>query len=328
MRYLVTGGAGFIGSHLVINLLEAGHEVFIIDNLSTGHYDAIHKDATFFEVDLLNKDALDKAVSCKKWDGVFHFAALSVVGDSICNPFFYIQNNVKTSINLIESCIKYGIKYFVFSSTAALFGGKLQNIPIPDNEKIDPGSPYGESKFFIERLLVWAEKIYGMHSACLRYFNAAGADINGQLGEDHRPETHLIPLAIDTALGLRPKIKIFGNDYNTKDGTCIRDYIHVNDLAHAHILALDQIKDRSVIYNLGNGHGFSNLEIIQSVERICGHPISWEWDARRIGDPEVLIADSSKIRNDTGWSPHYSDIDTIIESAFRWRKTHPKGYKR
>lgn len=326
MRCLVTGGAGFVGSHVALSLLDAGHEVVILDNLSTGHQAAIPPGARFEKADLADADHISRIVADGPWDAVLHFAALSLVGASMVQPYHYLRLNTVTSLNLIEACARHGVERFVFSSTAALFGGDDRPPPITDDARIDPGSPYGESKFFIERALLWADRIHGMRHACLRYFNAAGADAKGRLGEDHRPETHLIPLTIDATLGRRPALKLFGNDYPTPDGTCIRDYIHVADLADAHIRAIDQLGSRSVTYNLGNGKGFSNLEVIQSVARISGQDVPWEWAPRREGDPSVLVADSSRIRRETGWTPRFADLDTIIETAFRWRVDHPDGY--
>ncbi|GAN97449.1 UDP-glucose/galactose 4-epimerase [Komagataeibacter europaeus NBRC 3261] len=324
---MVTGGAGYVGSHVVISLLDAGHEVAIIDNLSTGHRAALPDDVHFFEVDLLDAQAINEVVSSENWDVVMHFAALSLVGESMRDPFYYLRQNYITALNLIEACTASGIKRFVFSSTAALFGGEGQPSLIPDDARIEANSPYGESKFLIERALVWADQMYGMRSASLRYFNAAGADPKGRLGEDHTPETHLIPLAIDTLLGLRKELKLFGNDYPTRDGTCVRDYIHVTDLADAHIRVIKQLDHRSVTYNLGNGIGFTNLEVIQSVERISDRKLPWTWADRRPGDPAVLVADSSRMRRETGWLPQFPSIDVIVETALRWREKNPYGYK-
>lgn len=326
MRCLVTGGAGFVGSHVALSLLDAGHDVVILDDLSTGHQAAIPAGAQFKKVDLADPHATDAVVAQGPWDAVLHFAALSLVGASMVEPYHYLRRNTVTSLNLIEACARHKVKRFVFSSTAALFGGEDRTPPIADDAPIDPGSPYGESKFFIERALLWADRIHGMHSACLRYFNAAGADPKGRLGEDHRPETHLIPLTIDAMLGRRPALKLFGNDYPTQDGTCVRDYIHVTDLADAHIRAIGQLNDRSVTYNLGNGKGFSNLEVIKSVERVSGKPVPWAWAPRRDGDPAVLVADSSRIQAETGWNPKFSDLDAIVETAFLWRSKNPDGY--
>ncbi|MFT8612894.1 MAG: UDP-glucose 4-epimerase GalE [Gluconobacter oxydans] len=326
MRYLVTGGAGFVGSHVVLALLDAGHDVVVLDNLSTGYREAVPTGVPFHKVDLLDYAATSAVVAQGEWDGVLHFAALSLVGDSMRDPFHYLRQNYLTALNLVQICAGKGVRKIVFSSTAALFGGPERLDPIPETAPVQPGSPYGESKFMIERVLHWADAIYGLRSACLRYFNAAGADPQGRAGEDHRPETHLIPLTIDAALGRRPALKLFGTDYPTRDGSCVRDYIHVTDLADAHIRALAQIDHRSVTYNIGNGQGYSNLEIIQSVERVSGRKVPWEPAPRREGDPVLLVADSTTLKNDTGWTPRFGDIDSIVETALRWRESHPHGY--
>lgn len=327
MRYLVTGGAGFVGSHAVLALLDAGHEVVVLDNLSTGYRQAVPAGVLLHEVDLLDIQATSAVVAQGPWDGVLHFAALSLVGDSMRDPFHYLRQNYLTALNLVQICVQHGVKKIVFSSTAALFGGAERLDPIPETAPVQPGSPYGESKFMIERVLYWADAIYGLRSACLRYFNAAGADPQGRAGEDHRPETHLIPLTIDAALGRRPALKLFGTDYPTRDGSCVRDYIHVTDLADAHVRALSQIDHRSVTYNIGNGLGYSNLEVIQSVERVSGRKVPWEAAPRREGDPSLLVADSTTLRNETGWTPRFGDLDSIVETALRWRESHPQGHE-
>jgi UDP-glucose 4-epimerase len=240
-------------------------------------------------------------------------------------PFKYLIENGINGMRLIEACIRHKIQKFVLSSTANLFGTP-ERIPIDEAVSINPPSPYGESKFMVERALHWADEIYGLRSACLRYFNAAGADAMGRIGEDHDPETHLIPLAIDAVLERRPPLAIFGSDYNTPDGTCIRDYIHVEDLADAHIRVLDQLQHRSVRYNIGTGHGYSVSEIISSVGRVAGRPVPFNLAPRRMGDPAVLIAGAAALRADTGWSPRYTDLDELVATSFRWRKDHPAGY--
>lgn len=326
MRYLVTGGAGYVGSHVVLALLDDGHDVAVLDDLSTGHRGAVPAGVPLHRVDLLDAGATAEVVADGPWDGVLHFAALSLVGDSMREPFRYLRRNALTALNLIEACAAHGVRKFVFSSTAALFGGPERDAPIPETAPIQPGSPYGESKFAIERVLHWADAIHGLRSACLRYFNAAGADPEGRAGEDHRPETHLIPLTIDAALGRRPPLKLFGTDYPTPDGSCIRDYIHVTDLADAHIRALKQIGGRSVRYNIGNGQGYSNLEVIRSVERVSGRKVPWEAAPRREGDPAMLVADSTALREETGWKPGFAELDRIVETALRWRESRPLGY--
>lgn len=326
MRYLITGGAGYVGSHVAQALLDAGHDVTIIDNLSTGHRAAIPVGAHFHHLDLATPHAVDTILSQGPWEAVLHFAALSLVGASMENPYHYLRQNALTSLNLIESCVRHNISRFIFSSTAALFGNGISQQPITQHTPIEPNSPYGESKYFIERALYWAERIHGMRYGCLRYFNAAGADKHGRLGEDHRPETHLIPRAIDAMLGRQHPLKIFGHDYPTKDGTCIRDYIHVSDLAEAHIQTIKQLEHTSVTYNLGSGYGLSNLDIIDSIERVSGQHVPWEWAPKREGDPAILIADSAQIYTDTGWRPTFTHIDDIIETALRWREAHPDGY--
>jgi UDP-glucose 4-epimerase len=260
-----------------------------------------------------------------RWDGVLHFAALSLVGESMQLPFRYLLENAGNGIRLIDACVRHGVKRCVLSSTANLFGNAC-GAPIREATAIDPGSPYGESKLMIERALRWADACCGLRSACLRYFNAAGADAKGRAGEDHDPETHLIPLVIDAALGRRAEIAVFGTDYPTPDGTCIRDYIHVEDLADAHIRALDALDGRSVIYNLGTGRGNSVLEVIRAVERVGGRRVPVRLAGRRAGDPAVLVAASDLIQAETGWIPRYTALDDIVGTAWAWREAHPHGY--
>ncbi len=324
-RYLVTGGAGFVGSHLVVALLDQGHQVTVYDNLRQGHRDAVPAEAALVEADLGNARRLDMVLSDGKWDAVFHFASLSIVGESMRDPFLYFVENAGLGVRLIEACLHHGIPRFVLSSTAALFGNP-ERVPIAEEERIDPGSPYGESKHMLERTLYWAGRVHGLRSACLRYFNAAGADPDGRLGEDHMPETHLIPLVIDAALGRRPDIAVFGDDYPTPDGTCIRDYIHVSDLADAHVRALARLDDGSVTYNLGNGAGHSVLEVIRAVEEVGGCKVPARIAGRRAGDPAILVAASDKLRRETGWSPRFGGIHDIVRHAWAWREAHPDGY--
>ena len=326
-RYLVTGGAGYVGSHLVAALLDQGHKVCVLDNLRQGHRVAVLPPAALVVAELADRAALDRVLADGPWDAVFHFAALSLVGESMQRPFYYLTENAGLGISLIEACVRHGVARFVLSSTANLFGNP-QRIPIDESERIEPGSPYGESKLMLERALYWAGEICGLRSACLRYFNAAGADPQGRLGEDHSPETHLIPLVIDAALGRRPEIAVFGQDYATPDGTCIRDYIHVADLADAHLRALAQLDMRSVTYNLGNGAGHSVMDVIRTVEQVSGRKVPARMAPRRAGDPAVLVAGSGKLRQETGWAPRYDALPTIVEHALAWREAHPNGYGR
>ena len=324
-RYLVTGGAGYVGSHLVLALLDAGHQVVVYDNLRQGHRAAVPPAAELIEADIGNARRLDLVLADGPWDAVFHFAALSLVGESMQKPFLYLLENASLGMRLVEACVHHGVRRFILSSTAALFGSPSR-IPIDETEALDPGSPYGESKLMIERTLLWAGRIHGLRSACLRYFNAAGADPAGRAGEDHDPETHLIPLVIDAALGRRADIAVFGSDYPTPDGTCIRDYIHVTDLADAHLRALARLDHASVTYNLGNGAGHSVMEVIRSVERVGGRPVPVRMAGRRPGDPAALVAASDLLRRETGWSPKFAALDDIVRSAWAWREAHPQGY--
>jgi UDP-glucose 4-epimerase len=324
-RYLVTGGAGYVGSHLVLALLDAGHEVTVYDNLRQGHRAAVPPGVPLIEADIANVRRLDLVLADGPWDAVFHFAALSLVGESMQKPFLYLIENAALGMRLIEACVQYGVRRFVLSSTANLFGTPSR-IPIDETETVDPGSPYGESKLMIERTLHWAGRIHGLRSACLRYFNAAGADPQGRAGEDHDPETHLIPLVIDAALGRRADIAVFGTDYPTPDGTCLRDYIHVTDLADAHLRALARLDETSVTYNLGNGAGHSVLDVISSVERVGGRKVPVRMVGRRAGDPAALVAASDLLRRETGWSPRYAALDDIVRTAWAWREAHPEGY--
>jgi UDP-glucose 4-epimerase len=314
---LVTGGAGYVGSHCVAALLEAGHRVTVLDNFSTGHRAAVAPDAELVELDLGNRQALDHLFASHRFDGVLHFAANSLVGESMRQPFLYLRDNVVNALNLIEASIAHGVGKFVLSSTANLFG-MPERQPIDESAKIEPGSPYGESKAIIERCLHWSEQTKGLRYACLRYFNAAGAHSSGQLGEAHDPETHLIPLVLEVAAGTRPVIEVFGRDYATPDGTCVRDYIHVMDLADAHIKALDLLERRSCYFNLGNGQGYSVLEVIETARQVTGRPISVRFGPRRPGDPAVLVASSAAIAAELGWTPRYPALEDIIRTAWNW----------
>ena len=324
-RFLVTGGAGYVGSHIVAALVDRGDIVVVLDNLRQGHREAVPEGVRLVVADLADTVAVDTVLGDGKWDGVLHFAALSLVGESMREPFRYLRENVMTGLVLIDACVRHGVQRFVLSSTAALFGVPSGSL-LSETAPVDPGSPYGESKWMLERVLLWAERVHGLRSACLRYFNAAGADPRGRLGEDHDPETHLIPLVIDAALGRRPPLAVFGTDYDTPDGTCIRDYVHVTDLAMAHLLALEQLDRRSVVYNLGNGAGHSVRAVIASVERTTGRSVPWTGAPRRPGDAPVLVASSALIRKETGWSPRFADLDLIVQTAFAWRENHPLGF--
>jgi UDP-glucose 4-epimerase len=324
-RFLVTGGAGYVGSHVVRALLRRGDKVVVLDNLSTGHRGAVHTPAELIVGDLASETLLDEVLSNGPWDAVLHFAALSLVGESMRNPCYYLSTNIGNGLRLIDACVRHNVKRFVLSSTANVYGDPLP-VPITESATIDPYSPYGESKRVIERALLWADRLHGMRSACLRYFNAAGADPTGDIGEQHDPETHLIPLVIEWALGRRPSFSIYGTDYPTEDGTCIRDYIHVNDLADAHLCALAFLDTQSEVFNLGNGRGYTVREIVASVSRLVGRSLEPSVAPRRAGDPPVLVASSERIMRMTGWKPQFPEIDDIIKTAFAWHETHPQGY--
>ncbi len=324
-RFLVTGGAGYVGSHVVLALAERGDDVVVIDNLSQGHRGAVPDRVRLVVADLADAAAVEGVLADGAWDAVLHFAALSLVGESMRQPFRYLLDNTRNGIALIEACVRHRVPRFVLSSTAALFGAP-DTVPITEAAPIDPGSPYGESKWMLERALAWADRIHGLRSACLRYFNAAGADPRGRLGEDHRPETHLVPLVIDATLGRRAALDVFGNDYATPDGTCIRDYVHVTDLADAHLRAIDRLDGASATYNLGNGTGHSVLQVIAAVREVSGRPVPYRFAPRRPGDPAQLVASSARIRAETGWTPRHDDIRDIVRTAYEWREAHPDGF--
>jgi UDP-glucose 4-epimerase len=323
-RFLVTGGAGYVGSHLVAALVDRGDDVTVIDNLRTGHRAAVSRGARLIVADLADGGKIDAVLAEGPWDAVFHFASLSQVGESMRMPMRYLLDNVGNGIRLIDACIRHGVGRFVLSSTAALFNLET-DAPIPEDAPIDPQSAYGESKWMIERALRWAGQVHGLRHSSLRYFNAAGADPAGRLGEDHRPESHLIPLVIDAALGRRAALDVYGDDYPTADGTCIRDYVHVSDLASAHLLAVDALDQASVVWNLGNGAGHSVKQVIESVELVLGLAVPHRFVGRRSGDAAVLVASSQRAQQ-AGWRPVHGDLDDIVETAFAWRKTHPDGY--
>ena len=324
MKIVVTGGAGFIGSIVVEQLVEAGEEVVVFDNLFQGHKAAVHTNALFVEGDLADRTAVDALLSEHRPDAIMHFASHTLVGESMENPFLYLGENITNGLNLLQSAVQHGVRRFILSSTANLFDDP-ERMPIDELERIVPGSPYGESKYILERMLYWLDRIYDFRYAALRYFNAAGA--SPERGEDHSPELHLIPIVLGVALGKRDKVTIFGDDYPTRDGTCVRDYIHVIDLAQAHILALRALDQGSRVYNLGNGQGFTVHEVIETAREITGHPIPAEIGPRRPGDPAVLIASSDRIRRELGWKPQFPDVRDIIESAWNWHQAHPKGYE-
>ena len=328
MKVLVCGGAGYIGSHMVAHLLESGHEVVILDNFQKGHKDSI-LGGKFYEGDLRDRAILDKVFTENKIDAVIDFAADSLVGESVVEPIKYFENNVGSTLSLLKAMRDYDVKYIVFSSTAATYG-EPENLPIQEGDRTFPTNPYGESKLTVEKILKWCDNAYGIKYTALRYFNAAGAHISGKIGEDHRPESHLIPIILQVALGQREKIMVFGDDYNTADGTCVRDYIHVSDLASAHLLALERLQrgEESRIFNLGNGKGFSNKEVIEAVRKITAKEIKAEMAPRRAGDPATLIASSDNAKKELGWKPKYDSLESIIETAWKWHQAHPSGYEK
>ena len=324
-RFLVTGGAGYVGSHLVQALVERGDNVVVLDNLRTGHRAAVADGVQLAVIDLADTNAVDALLSEGPWDAVFHFASLTQVGESMRLPFHYLIDNGMNGMRLIEACVRHGVSRFVLSSTCAVYGTPA-TVPIPEDAPQNPESPYGEGKRFIERALYWADRIHGLRFAALRYFNAAGADPAGRIGEDHRPETHLIPLVIDAALGRRPELDVYGNDYPTPDGTCIRDYVHVNDLADAHIRAVDRLERGSITLNLGIGSGHSVLQVIDAVERVSGRRVPHRICPRRPGDPAALVASAQHAQQELRWRPRFADLDEIVRTALLWREAHPNGY--
>jgi UDP-glucose 4-epimerase len=327
MKILVCGGAGYIGSHVVSVLVEQGYEVVVLDNFSTGHPGAVPKEAVIEEGDIRDQDFLGQVFHAHQIDCVMHFCANSLVGESMEQPVKYYHNNVYGTLCLLETMVAHGVKRFVFSSTAAVYG-EPEESPITEGSSKNPTNTYGETKLAVEKMLQWMDVAYGLKSMIFRYFNAAGAHPNGKIGEDHNPETHLIPLILKTALGQRDKISIFGEDYPTPDGSCIRDYIHVMDIAAAHILGMEKLLagGKSDVYNLGDGKGFSVKEVIAKTKALTERAFTVEITARRAGDPAELIAASQKARLELGWTPAHSDLDNIIKTAWKWHQNHPQGY--
>ena len=324
MNVLVTGAAGYIGSVIVAELVHNGHTVVALDNLSLGHKAAVHPKATFVHADLSEYNQVHRAFSNSKIDAVIHLAGESLVGESMQNPGKFFQANTLNGLNLLEAMRHNDVKKIVFSSTAAVYGEPTE-IPLTETSACNPINPYGASKLQFERILPWYLSIYGIEYMILRYFNAAGA--TPTLGEAHTTESHLIPIILDTALGLRSKLEIFGSDYDTKDGSCVRDYIHVSDLATAHVKALALIEQpKSRVYNLGIGHGYSNIEVLEAARKVTGRTIESVSSPRRPGDPPVLIAKADKARTELAWTPHFQEIESIVESAWQWKVQYPRGY--
>ncbi|MGG6794559.1 UNVERIFIED_CONTAM: UDP-glucose 4-epimerase GalE [Streptococcus canis] len=329
MAILVLGGAGYIGSHMVDRLIKKGNEaVIVVDNLVTGHRAALHPDSTFYQGDLGDQDFMRQVFKAHPdIDAVIHFAAYSLVGESMQEPLKYFDNNTVGMIKLLEVMKECGVNYIVFSSTAATYGIPKE-IPIKETAEQNPINPYGESKLMMETIMKWSDKAYGIKFVALRYFNVAGGKPDGSLGEDHNPETHLLPIILQVAQGVRDKLMIFGDDYRTPDGTNIRDYVHPFDLADAHMLAVEYLRagNDSTAFNLGSATGFSNLELLEAARKVTGREIPAQIVARRPGDPDTLIASSDKARQLLGWKPQFDHIETIIETAWAWHSSHPNGY--
>ena len=328
MKIVVLGGAGYIGSHTVYELVDAGNDVVIIDNLETGHIEAVHPKAKFYHGDLRDRGFVDSVFDAEKdIDAVIHFAANSLVGESMTNPLKYYDNNLCGTKVLLESMVAHGLDKIVFSSTAATYG-EPEKIPIEETDRTEPTNTYGETKLSMEKMFKWTGLAHGLRFVSLRYFNACGAHVSGGIGEAHNPESHLIPLILQVPLKKREAISIFGDDYDTKDGTCVRDYIHVTDLAQAHILAVKYLMEggKSDIFNLGNGVGFTVKEVIETARKVTGDPIKAVVSPRRAGDPARLIASSEKAKKILGWKPEHADLEEIIATAWNWHKNHPNGY--
>ncbi len=328
MSILVLGGAGYIGSHTALELVKAGEDVVVADNLATGHIQAVPEGARFYQGDIHDKAFLDDLFTKEKIDAVIHFAAFSLVGESVTNPLKYYDNNLCGTKVLLDSMVEHHIDKIVFSSTAATYG-EPENIPILETDRTLPTNPYGETKLAMEKMFYWTSKAHDLRYVSLRYFNACGADESGNIGEAHNPESHLIPLILQVPNGQRESISIFGTDYDTPDGTCIRDYIHVTDLAQAHILAVKYLREgnESNIFNLGNGVGYSVREVIETARKVTGHPIPEVETPKRAGDPARLVASSEKARKILGWNPTHASLENIIGDAWKWHKNHPHGYE-
>lgn len=328
MAILVLGGAGYIGSHTVYSLLEVGRDVVVVDNLQTGFAQAVHPNARFYQVDIRDTEALSQVFDQEEIEGVIHFAASSQVGESMVDPLKYYDNNVGGTISLLKAMVNHGVNNLVFSSTAATYG-EPDSVPIMESDRTEPTNCYGETKLTMEKMMAWVGRAHGLRSVALRYFNAAGAHESGLIGEAHGPETHLIPLILQVPNGQRESITVFGDDYPTPDGTCIRDYIHVTDLAEAHMLALDYLIDggESNVFNLGSGTGFSVNEMVEVARGVTGDPIPVEIAPRRAGDPAQLIASAAKAKDTLGWKPRFDDVHSIVASAWKWHEGHPHGYE-
>lgn len=327
MRLLVLGGAGYIGSHTAVELLDKGHEVVIADNLITGYKQAVPKEAVFYQGDIRDYNFLNNLFKTEKIDAVIHFAAFSLVGESVTNPLKYYENNLYGTKVLLQAMIDNNVDKIVFSSTAATYG-EPENIPILESDRTCPTNPYGETKLAMEKMMKWSANAYQLRYVSLRYFNACGAHKSGKLGEAHNPESHLIPLVLQVPNGKRESVSIYGTDYDTPDGTCIRDYIHVTDLAEAHILAVEYLMKggESNVFNLGNGVGYSVREVIETARKVTGHPIPAVEIPRRAGDPARLVASGEKAKTVLGWEPKITSLEDIIRSAWVWHSTHPNGY--
>ena len=327
MAVLVLGGAGYIGSHTVYELIEAGRDVVVADNLLTGFRAAVHPKARFYELDIRNRAALDQLFQREHIEGVIHFAASSQVGESMEQPLKYYDNNLWGTTCLLESMVAHGVDRIVFSSTAAVYG-EPERIPILEADKTEPTNCYGETKLAMEKLMGWTSRAHGLRYVALRYFNACGAHPSGAIGEAHNPETHLIPLILQVPNGQRTQVSIFGEDYPTQDGTCVRDYIHVCDLAQAHVLALDYLLagGENNVFNLGNGVGFSVKEVLETARQVTGHPIPAQAAPRRAGDPAQLVASAERAKSILGWQPKYHRLETIVSTAWDWHKKHPNGF--